>query len=168
MNSRSKKQRDKKFAEIGEFIFCFSQLEFSIRIRLGEMLNIDDKYFDIVTSRYDFAMLCSVTKDIMLLKYPEAKKQIVKVFGACYDINAERKRIAHGTWAEGEEGLASRHVPREKISAAWYYDNVEELQKQIRKAQQTMIDVLHLPEPRSQRQGGVTMVAAEIVMNDEP
>jgi hypothetical protein len=56
------------YTAIRQFIFEFSQLEFIIRHALGEALALKevgaDARFDIVTSPYDFATLCNVTKAI--------------------------------------------------------------------------------------------------------
>jgi hypothetical protein len=53
------------YLAVGQFIFEFSQLEFMIRHLLGEALGLDDeKQFHAVTSPYDFATLCRVTRNI--------------------------------------------------------------------------------------------------------
>jgi hypothetical protein len=57
---REAKERAELFLAIGEFIFEFLQLEFTIRFALATLLNLHDK-FDAVTSPYDFATLCRVT-----------------------------------------------------------------------------------------------------------
>ena len=51
------------YAAIGEFVFRFSQLEFTIKARLSNALNLPPELFDIITSPYDFAMLCTVTAE---------------------------------------------------------------------------------------------------------
>lgn len=53
------------FRMIGEFLFEFSQLEFSIRFVLGHHLGLAEEYFDIVVGPYDFAMLCCVFRTKM-------------------------------------------------------------------------------------------------------
>jgi hypothetical protein len=63
---REAEQRASLFLAIGEFIFEFSQLEFTIRHALGTALDLnDDTRFDAVTSPYDFAALCRVTSAIL-------------------------------------------------------------------------------------------------------
>jgi len=47
------------FKQIGAFVFQFSQLEFSIRVVLGGILQLTDEQFDAVTAPYDFLILCS-------------------------------------------------------------------------------------------------------------
>jgi len=69
---REAKERVELFLAIGEFIFEFSQLEFTIRVALATLLNPawnDDK-FDAVTSPYDFAALCRVTREVFKLDAP--------------------------------------------------------------------------------------------------
>lgn len=48
---------------IGAFIFAFSQLEFTIRVRLARVLGLKESMADIVTGPYDFAMLCVVSRE---------------------------------------------------------------------------------------------------------
>ena len=60
------KERAKLF--LAEFIFEFSQLEFTIRVALGRALDVgpigwDDERFDAVTSPSDFAALCRVNSE---------------------------------------------------------------------------------------------------------
>jgi len=52
-------EQDRVYREIGRFIFEFSQLEYTLRHHVADMARIDDQYFDIVTSAFDFAKLCS-------------------------------------------------------------------------------------------------------------
>jgi hypothetical protein len=49
---------------IGAFIFQFSQLEFTVRVMVNGILNLTEEPFDIVTSPYDFSMLCGVTESL--------------------------------------------------------------------------------------------------------
>lgn len=52
------------FHALGEFIFEFSQLEFTIRFALAAYLGLHDDYFDAVTGPNDFRMLCAVTSKV--------------------------------------------------------------------------------------------------------
>jgi hypothetical protein len=62
---------------IGEFIFWFSQLEFTIKARLAGALKLEDALFDFVIGPYDFAMLCKVTEQTLSEGMsPDVKKAI--------------------------------------------------------------------------------------------
>jgi hypothetical protein len=89
------------FQDIGHFIFEFSQLEFTIRAVLSSALKLPDGYFDIVTSGYDFAMLCNVTRAVALKQRPDHEPAIEKLFNDCLKLNDERVRVAHGKDVRG-------------------------------------------------------------------
>ena len=85
------------FHAIGQFIFEFSQLEFTIRFALAAYLGLpDDDSFDAVTGPYDFRMLCAVTSKVGCIKFPERKEQIDKLYKECQALNDRRVHIAHG------------------------------------------------------------------------
>ena len=168
MTKKEEQLRAKTFQQIGEFIFWFSQLEFSIRARLSGLLKIDDSLFDIVIGPYDFALLCTVTKKVLVNKYPSGKEAIEGVFARCHALNNERLRVVHGTWAEGAEGLASRHASRQKLSAEWHYNSPQALQKQIEEAKQVMMAVLSVPDKQNPEQGSVRRLSVEILPGDAP
>lgn len=113
------------FLAIGEFIFEFSQLEFTIRHVLGVALSLnDDTLFDAVTSPYDFAALCRVTKMILQASSSDAKlnAKIEATFNGCLAMNDERVRIAHGTWTiDG----GARHVSRNTLKAQSHFEKPE-------------------------------------------
>src|ERR1039458_720679 len=58
---------------IGEFLFEFSQLEFTIRAVLAGRIKLAADYFDIVTAPYDFVALCNVTRAIACKQHPDRK-----------------------------------------------------------------------------------------------
>jgi hypothetical protein len=58
----AKTREERLLLAIGAFIYEFSLLEFNIRWVLGMALKLDNARFDVVTSPYDFAMLCQVAK----------------------------------------------------------------------------------------------------------
>jgi hypothetical protein len=167
MTKKEERLRAKKFQLIGEFIFQFSQLEFSIKIRLSDLLKMDESLFDIVIGPYDFALLCTVTQKVLVDRYPTSEKAIKDLFKRCHALNNERLRVVHGTWAEGTEGLASRHASRQKLSAEWYYDDPLALQKHIEEAKQVVMAVLSVPDKASSEQGSV-MLSIEVLPGDAP
>jgi hypothetical protein len=65
---RDNEIRNRQLEGIGRFLFEFSQLQFTIRHVLAIRLELEDEYFDIITGPYDFAMLCKVTEQVVLLK----------------------------------------------------------------------------------------------------
>jgi hypothetical protein len=69
-------QREEKlYRAIGYFIFWFSQLEFSIKARLANALQLEEGMFDTIIGPYDFAMLRTVTKQTLLRTAPETTKE---------------------------------------------------------------------------------------------
>ena len=135
-----------QFAEghraIGRFLSEFSQLDFTIRFVLAKRLGIADEYFDIVTSPYDFAMLCKVTREVVTKQIPEKAKGIEKIFKGCHKLNEDRVRVAHGMWSLGEEGLVARHVPRQSLEPKYYFENRNALGKLADEAQRLLQSVL--------------------------
>lgn len=126
------------FQDIGHFIFEFSQLEFTIRAVLSSALKLPDGYFDIVTSGYDFAMLCNVTRAVALKQRPDHEPAIEKLFNDCLKLNDERVRVAHGMWTFGGEGVVARHVGRRNLQPKYYFENQDALVRLAAEAQRLM------------------------------
>ena len=130
------------YTAIGQFMFEFSQLEFVIRHALGDALNMSETGanapFHIVTSPYDFATLCNVTKAIFqrtIVCEESDRKEIEDIMNACMKLNAEeRVPIAHGTWFIGEAGLGARHVPRTKLEVTIKYSRIADIDAAAQKA----------------------------------
>lgn len=137
---------------IGEFIFEFSQLEFTIRVALARTLNPywDDETFDAVTSPYDFRMLCGVTRAVLegearKLATQEdqeiRKNEIECIFNACLAMNDERVRIAHGTWTiDG----GARHVARGSLRANFHFEKPEKIVEKTLAVKKLMASVVGL------------------------
>jgi hypothetical protein len=135
VREREEIARAKLYRAIGEFIFYFSQLEFNIKARLAGALKLEDELFDIVIGPYDFAMLCTVTRQTLSVGVDDAtKKRIKKYFSECQTLNqTARLIVAHGTWSlEG----GARHVSRSSLEAKYYFTTPEELDKQTKKARE--------------------------------
>ncbi len=122
---------------IGEFIIEFSQLEFTIRDALSRALGLDDALFDIVVGPYDFAMLCTVSKEVFKLKLDkETSEKLEKILGKCHTLNAtNRLPIAHGTWFY-HGGV--RHVSRQTLEPRFLFEDIKELRKAATDAQRLM------------------------------
>ena len=122
------------YLAIGQFIFEFSQLEFIIRHLLGEALALhDDARFHAVTSPYDFATLCRVTRNVAMA-IPGCteldKAELDTIFGACLKVNEDRVHVAHGTWfISNEEGVGTRHVSRSSLEPKVYYSRIDDIEK---------------------------------------
>ena len=137
-------ERKQGYCRIGEFVYWFSQLEFTIRARLAAALSLPDNQFDIVISPYDFAMLCTVSEKLLSQQFPEKAADIEKVFKRCRAINDERVGIAHGTWTHGTQGIIARQVPRGSLKARYLYENPQALAQLTQKARELMPEVMQL------------------------
>jgi hypothetical protein len=81
------------YEAIGEFVHQFSQLEFTIRVILGDALKIDEERLSILTASYDFATLCRVTHVYLRTSpasTPELETFLKKIFDRCLRLNQER------------------------------------------------------------------------------
>lgn len=82
------------FQAIGHFIYQFSQLELSIRARLGGELSLEGELLNIIVGPYDFTMLCNVTRETLSLKADEPqKKKLEKLFNACLSLNSDTASV---------------------------------------------------------------------------
>jgi hypothetical protein len=139
---KSMEARNRQFQGIGRFMFEFSQLEFAIRAVLVSRLDLKEEYFNIVTGPYDFAKLCTVTREASVLKYPEKKEELEKLFGACLKLNETRVLVAHGLWLDDLDGLSLRIVSRGTFKTHIYSFKKDELARHADKAQELMQRVI--------------------------
>ena len=150
MSGRSRPEEVRKsqtFEAIGAFVFQFSQLEFTIKHALSRALNLSDEQSDAVTTPYDFAILCAVTRTILTQKSLGQKAQIKALFDECRGLNDDRVRVAHGTWIDDGTTLAARHVSRNSLSAEHYFADTDELRRLTEKARRLMADLLDMMRP---------------------
>lgn len=123
---------------IGAFIFAFSQLEFTIRVRLARVLGLKESMADIVTGPYDFAMLCVVSREAMLAKkrVSNKRKNVVKAFFKdCLDLNSRNRLIvAHALWTVG----GASHVSRSSLKRTIHFSDLNDLRAETKKAQALM------------------------------
>jgi hypothetical protein len=146
------------FRAIGHFTFQFSQLEFTIRHALADMLNLGEELFDPITAPYDFATLCRVTKMVLQKSAsadPDMCNEIDKVVRDCLRLNEQRVRIAHGTWFVGNVAL---HVSRGTLKASEYFKSSDDIEKQAEEAQRLMGRISEIvfgkPKPRGKPSQG--------------
>jgi hypothetical protein len=127
---------------IGEFIFWFSQLEFTIKARLAGALNLEDGLFDIIIGPYDFAMLCTVTERVLSKGAgSDVTKRIKNYFNRCKKLNQEARIIvAHGNWTLD----GARHVSRSTLQANIHFEKPEELRRQADEARKLMRELFTL------------------------
>jgi hypothetical protein len=127
---------------IGEFIFWFSQLEFTIKARLAGALALEDGLFDIIIGPYDFAMLCTVTENVLRKgAAADVAKRVKDYFNRCRTLNQKARLIvAHGSWTLD----GARHVSRNTLQAAIHFKRPEDLRKQANAAKKLMRDLFSL------------------------
>jgi hypothetical protein len=119
---------DETYRQIGRFFHRFSQLEFSLRFGLSFLIGVQHDVFDAAMAPYDIAQLCNVAKSVGKKRLTAAQsKNLDKLMGEIFDLNADRVRIAHGTWSDGNSGMANRHVSRTSLEAKSYYGKPGEL-----------------------------------------
>src|ERR1700691_3577649 len=138
----SAEKRGIQLLGIGRFIFEFSQLEFSIRAVLVTRLGLKEEYFNIVTGPYDFAKLCNVTREASIVKYPERKEELDKLFNACLKLNETRVLVVHGMWLDDMDGLSLRIVSRGSFKTQIHSFKKDELTRHADKAQELMRRVI--------------------------
>lgn len=115
-----------QYQAIGKFVYQFSQLEFSIRHLLSDLLELQATQFYIVTASYDFATLCRVTSAFIqtLMEPTEVKaKEVEETFKRCLRVNDARVRLVHGTWDSG----GAHHVSRQSLKPGAYFADVKEI-----------------------------------------
>lgn len=138
----SAEKRGIQLLGIGRFIFEFSQLEFSIRTVLVSRLGLKEEYFNIVTGPYDFAKLCNVTREASIVRYPERKEELNKLFNACLKLNEARVLVVHGMWLDDIDGLSLRIVSRGSFKTQIHSFKKDELTRYADKAQELMQRVI--------------------------
>jgi hypothetical protein len=130
------------FESIGAFIFQFSQLEFTIQVLIGAILRLPEEQLQIITTPYDFRMLCTVAQSLCIHRSPEQAKDIKNLFKRCLSLNDDRVRIAHGVWSDDGKTIIARHVARTSFKAGFHFRRPDELTKLTDTAQALMAEVL--------------------------
>jgi len=121
---------EKTYRAIGRFIFAFSQVEFTIRQRLGEALGLEDDYFTPVVDSYDVVVLCKVALEVFAKQRSgEVFARIKKEIDRFLEINGIRTRVAHGLWSPHHAGGTVSHTPRTKPVVKVSPNQAEELEK---------------------------------------
>ncbi len=144
LDFRADKDIAKAFQLIGEFIFWFSQVEFTIRFRLKKVLQLPEAISDPVTASYDFSVLCTVATKVLSNKYPTKEKAFTDLFNRCLTLNTDRVRIAHGLWTVNNTGPIARHVARGTLKASLHFTDPGALEKLTDTAKQLMSEIIEV------------------------
>jgi len=134
------------YAELGEFIVEFSQLEFTIRVSIGRAINLQDHLINVVLSLYDFSSLCRVWKQVMLDEHPNYADRVESIFKKCMYLNDNRVYVAHGLWSPSNVGIEAVHVSRNSSKSHLHFSDPEELKTLAIECQNLLQEVLIFPE----------------------
>jgi hypothetical protein len=140
--SEEEARKSTTFQAMGRFFFHFSQLEFTIRVLLAAALKLSEVQLDIVTSTYDFRVLCTVTKSILVQKFANQEADIESLFKRCLSLNEKRVQVAHGLWSDDGNTLTARHVSGQTLEACRFFENPKDLNKLSDDAQALMAEIL--------------------------
>lgn len=136
------KKMQSGYAELGQFIVEFSQLEFSIRAAIGGYLNIPSELINIILSEYQFISLCRVWKLLANKFHPESIEVTKKIFKELLSINTDRVRVAHGLWTPGVDTIEALHITRgaEKVEA--FFSEPGELKSLAHECQRLIQEII--------------------------
>ncbi|WP_152535882.1 hypothetical protein [Bradyrhizobium sp. Ai1a-2] len=114
------------YAAIGRFLVCFSNLEYMLKVRIAETIDLSSEFQDPILT-HDFAMLCNIAQTIL----PHGMKEdagiaLKPIIGRFHELNQHRVRIVHGWWLGfGTSGV--HHVSRQKLLAKRHYGTASEI-----------------------------------------
>lgn len=135
-------ETDRIYREIGRFIFEFSQLEYTLRYHVAEMARIDDQYFDIVTSAFDFAKLCSALLALSAKEKGGKPDPTLKdLIADCHEVNTIRLRVVHGLWVIGSGNDRAIHTSRNSMQSEVYFDKPGDLDDQSNRCNRLRSDI---------------------------
>ena len=130
------------YAELGEFMVEFSQLEFSIRAVIGGYLKIPNDLINPILSEYQFVPLCRVWK-LIENKFNPVKIDVTKkICSELLALNEQRVRIAHGLWTPGEGALEALHVAKSSGRVGTYFSEPGELKSLTLECQRLMQEIM--------------------------
>jgi hypothetical protein len=123
------------YRAIGRFMFEFSQLEFTIRIRVALEAGIKDEHL-MALMTHDFAILCTAALEVLLpsLHGKETKEGLRGLINDCRKLNNVRVRVAHGLWVPFDEGGTVHHVSRSNLKPSMNIDQAKHLEAQADEA----------------------------------
>jgi hypothetical protein len=135
-------EQDRVYREIERFIFEFSQIEYTLRYHVADMARVDDQYFDIVTSAFDFAKLCSALLALSAKEKGGKPDPVLKdLVAACHEVNAVRLRVVHGLWVVGSGNDRAIHTSRNSMKSEVYFDKPGDLDDQSNRCNKLRSDI---------------------------
>jgi hypothetical protein len=124
-------ERERTYRAIGRFIFEFSQLEYTLRHHVGELADVQEEFFDILTSSFDFARLCKAMLALSAMKNEGAPDPTLKgLINDCQKINEDRVRVVHGLWVFGTGHGRAIHTARDSMKSKEYFEEAGNLDAQ--------------------------------------
>jgi hypothetical protein len=106
------------------------------------MARIDDKYFDILTSAFDFAKLCSALLALSAKEKGGKPDPTLKdLIADCHEVNTTRLRVVHGLWVVGAGYDRAIHTSRNSMQSEVYFDKPGDLDDQSNRCQQLRSDI---------------------------
>jgi hypothetical protein len=121
-------EKDRIYREIGRFIFEFSQLEYTLRHHVSEMARLDEQYFDIITSAFDFAKLCTALLALSGQRNGgKPDPEVEKLIKTCHEVNTVRLRVVHGLWVVGSGHDRAIHTSRNSMKSEVHFDKPGDL-----------------------------------------
>jgi hypothetical protein len=135
--------KDEQFySAIGRFIFEFSQLEFFLKIVIGDAAQVSAIHFDQIMS-HDFAMLCTIGQKVLSREFDKDNNaKLDTMIRRCRELNNHRVRIVHGLWKIDSKSGALEHVSRQKLVVTKHYVNPVELADLADQANSCVNDVM--------------------------
>jgi hypothetical protein len=122
-------ESEETYLAIGRFIFEFSQLEHSLRVYIGEKLNLGED-LELVVMSHDFSMLCTTaTKVLAVPGNADADKALTKMISECRRINDVRVRVSHGLWVPFRSGGTVHQISRRTLTQTMSINQAQELVK---------------------------------------
>jgi hypothetical protein len=107
---------EKTYRSIGQFMYEFSQTEYTIRHHLAQQLKPDDIFFAAVVQSYDVGLLCNVTKQVVKASMTVERATVIEsLINQFMKLNEDRIRVAHGLWMPHHSGGVVQHVSRNSL-----------------------------------------------------
>ena len=127
---------------IGEFIYSFSQMEITMRLKLADALKLQEGLFEVVVGPYDFATLCNVLREVLIRTRTDLDSAIIaKLFKRCLALNQQaRIVIAHATWYS--EGGGASHFSKNTFQSTSHFKDVKDIRKRIAEAKHLMFHMV--------------------------
>jgi hypothetical protein len=150
------KPDDDLFRAIGRFVFEFSQLEYSIKFFLHELMEVRNDLFDAFVGPIDFAAACSALKETCRVLKLQQVEQIISLINGAQKINEQRIKIVHGLWAPAAPAEKLVYISRTSLKASHHFPSPLELDKLSKECSQIKWGLNHeiyfvVIEPREDR-----------------